>query len=407
MKRLTLGFPAAFLTFLVGGAAGLALVTHTPARPPLLPGDGTYIADSPTSTNKDEATLEMVFVLDTTGSMGGLIEGAKQRVWGIVNEVMQSPAHPAVRVGLVAYRDQGDEYVTRVLPLTSDLDKVYTTLMDYRAAGGGDTPEDVGRALADGVAQAGWTQDASALTRTAQIVFLVGDAPPHEDYEQEPATTATAALAAKRGMIVNTIQCGQLEGTREIWQAIAREGRGQYFAIAQDGGVQTITTPYDEQLSALSQRLGRTVTTYGGGAGEAGARFREDAKAAADKTEARVATAAPRAAQAERALNKALNEDAYANDLLQGIENGSLKLDAVKEEDLPDDLRKLSQGERAQEVARRLAERKRLRAEIVALAKQRDDYLVRERKRQAGRQDGFDTAVSTALKEQLLRKRIK
>jgi len=67
-----------------------------------------------------KATLEMVFVLDTTGSMGGLIDGAKQRIWGIVNGVMESPSRPSVRVGLVAYRDRGDAYVTKVLRLTAD-----------------------------------------------------------------------------------------------------------------------------------------------------------------------------------------------------------------------------------------------------------------------------------------------
>src|SRR5688572_25755260 len=122
--------------------------------------------------NRD--TLEMVFVLDTTGSMGGLIDGAKQRIWGIINDVMQKPSKPRVRVGLVAYRDNGDEYVTKVLPITEDLDKAYTTLMDYRADGGGDTPENVRRALADGVRNAGWSHARSNL---AQIVFLVGDAP--------------------------------------------------------------------------------------------------------------------------------------------------------------------------------------------------------------------------------------
>ena len=88
------------------------------------------------TANETKPRIEVCFVLDTTGSMGGLIEGAKQRIWGIVNEVMQSSAHPAVRIGLVAYRDRGDEYVTKVLPLTNDLDKVYSTLMDYQAGGG-------------------------------------------------------------------------------------------------------------------------------------------------------------------------------------------------------------------------------------------------------------------------------
>src|SRR5215217_6555133 len=108
-----------------------------------------------------------------------------------------TPAHPSVRVGLVAYRDHGDSYVTQVLPLTNDLDKVYTTLMEYRADGGGDGPEDVRRALADGVRKAGWSRPRA---NTAQIVFLVGDAPPHDDYGQEPDTLDTAAEAIKVGM---------------------------------------------------------------------------------------------------------------------------------------------------------------------------------------------------------------
>ena len=403
LQRLSLKFLVACLTFLVSiSVTAAVLVNSRPAVP-----NEPLTADPTPIANANDNTLEMVFVIDTTGSMGGLIEGAKQRVWGIVNEVMQSPAHPNVRVGLVAYRDVGDEYITKVLPLTSDLDKVYTTLMDYRADGGGDTPEDVRRALAEGVAQAGWAKDATQLQHTAQILFLVGDAPPHEDYKQEPATTETAAIAAKRGMIVNTIQCGQLDGTREVWQAIAREGGGQYFAIAQDGGVQAITTPYDDELSELSQKLGHTVVAYGGGAGPAGEAHRAEIVANANANEARVATAAPKAAQADRALNKALNSRAYADDLLQNIENGSVKLDAVKDEDLPDDLRKLSKEERKKEIDKRLAERKQLREQIVAVAKKRDGYIAAERRKQTGRQDGFDTAVATALKEQLSRKGIK
>ncbi|HYY42752.1 MAG TPA: vWA domain-containing protein, partial [Pyrinomonadaceae bacterium] len=335
MQRLTLRLLVALLTFLVSISVTAAVIINSPPAT-LPPVDAPPVAATAATSDN---TLELVFVLDTTGSMGGLLEGAKQRVWGVVNEVMQSGAHPSVRVGLVAYRDVGDEYVTKVLPLTSDLDKVYTTLMDYRADGGGDGPENVRRALADGIQQAGWSQD---TTRTAQIVFLVGDAPPHDDYEQEPATTATAAIAAKRGMIVNTIQCGQLDATRTVWQAIARAGHGQFFAIAQDGGVQAITTPYDDELSSLSQKLGRTSIAYGGGAGAAGDAYRAEITATSRASETKVATAAPKPAQAERALNKALNRDAYANDLLQSIENGSVKVDAVKTEDLPADLRKLS-----------------------------------------------------------------
>jgi Mg-chelatase subunit ChlD len=395
MKRFFLRFPSALLTFALGLGMVTALAksyTPEPSNP------------APNPNVNSEKTLEMVFVLDTTGSMGGLIDGAKQRIWGIINDVMQTPAHPAVRVGLVAYRDHGDSYVTQVLPVTNDLDKVYTTLMEYRADGGGDGPEDVRQALADGVRKAGWSKPQA---NTAQIVFLVGDAPPHDDYAQEPDTLATAADAIKNGMVVNTIQCGADEQTRQVWQQIARRGEGQYFAIAQDGGVQTIATPYDSRLSELGGRLGSTYLAYGGGAGAEGERFRNEAMAHQVATESAVAGNAPAPAQADRAVNKALNRDAYVGDLLQSIENGSVRLDDVETEDLPADLQKLPAGERKQEVERRLSERRKIRDEIVSLKRQRDDYIAAERKKRSGPQTGFDAAVASALKEQMAKKGIK
>ncbi|HEX8355296.1 MAG TPA: vWA domain-containing protein [Pyrinomonadaceae bacterium] len=398
MKRRLLRLSTAALTFAIGVGAASALVKTCACLPP---------AHDPPVVRKEKnagKTLEMVFVLDTTGSMGGLIDGAKQRIWGIVNEVMQTPARPDVRVGLVAYRDHGDQYVTQVLPLTNDLDKVYTTLMEYRADGGGDGPEDVRQALSDGVRKAGWSK---AAGDTAQIVFLVGDAPPHDDYVQEPDTLATAAEAVSAGMIVNTIQCGSDELTQKVWQQIARRGEGQYFRIAQDGGVQTVTTPYDSRLSELGNRLGSTYLAYGGGAGADGEKFREEAKARQVRTESAVAGAAPVMAQADRAVNKALNRDAYVGDLLQSIENGSVRLDDVKSEDLPGDVQKLSPAERKKEVERRLAERRKIRDEIVTLKKQRDAYVAAERMKHSGAPTGFDAAVAAALKEQLSRKGIK
>ena len=396
MNSLTFRITTALLTFVIGVAVATAWVFDS-RKPVIQP-------VSLLETGNDDSSLEMVFVLDTTGSMGGLIEGAKQRIWGIVNEVMQSASHPAVRIGLVAYRDRGDQYVTQVLPLTNDLDKVYSTLMDYQAGGGGDTPEDVRQALTDGVRRAGWSQSSS---RTAQIIFLVGDAPPHQDYRDEQDTAITATEAVQKGMIVNTIQCGSLAGTKEVWEVIAQRGQGQYFSIAQDGGVQAITTPYDEQLGQLANKLGGTYVAYGGGAGTEGERYREVRKEMADVAEARVATSAPLSAKADRALNKAVNADAYIGDLLQSIENGSVKLESVKDEDLPADMRKLSPEGRKQEIEKRLNERRELRAQIVSLSKQRGEFIASERKKNGGKQTGFDAAVATALKEQLSRKGIK
>jgi hypothetical protein len=199
-----------------------------------------------------------------------------------------------------------------------------------------------------------------------------------------------------------------MPGTQVAWQEIARRGQGQYFAIAQDGGVQSIVTPYDEQLGELGRKLGGTYTAYGGGAGEAGESYRASANANTTTTETRVAVEAAPATKADRALNKALNKEAYDGDLLQSLENGTVTIDSVKDEDLPSDLRKLSPAERKREIEKRLAERQQLRHEIVSLSKQRDDFITAERTRQnGGKPRGFDAAVAAALKEQLARKGIK
>ena len=401
MKRLFFRTTTAVLTFVLGVGVASAMLKGSAGEPAPQPIVEWPAPDKPSDGGK---TLEMVFVLDTTGSMGGLIDGAKQRIWGIINEVQQSPARPSVRVGLVAYRDRGDAYVTQILPVTNDLDKVYTTLMDFRADGGGDGPEDVRQALADGVHRAGWSKPSAD---TAQIVFLVGDAPPHDDYAQEPDTLATTANAVKAGMTVNTIQRAADDSTRQVWQTIAQRGEGRFFAIAQDGGVATVATPYDAKLSELGTKLGSTYLAYGGGAGPAGTAYREEARGRQIMAEDKVGRDAPAPAQAERAYNKALNREAYVGDLLQSIENGSVKLEDVKADDLPDELQKMKPEERQKEVGRRLAERKKMRDEIVSLSKQRDEYIAAERRKTAGGQSGFDSAVASALKEQMARKGIK
>ena len=393
MKSLSARILVAAITFIIG--VGVASIWLTRWR---------FVNEidpitNPVATEVPVARLEMVFVLDTTGSMGGLLDGAKQRIWGIVNGVMQT-SHASVRIGLVAYRDRGDAYVTKVLPLTDDLDKVYTTLMDYRAEGGGDLPEDVRTALADGLNRAGWSATAPDLT---QIMFLVGDAPPHNDYDNTVDTLTTATNAIQKGIIVNTIQCGNLAVTTQAWQAIARRGDGQYFAVPANGGVQAIATPYDEQLGELANKLGATFVSYGF-AGEADAEARRKAVATqAAATESRVLDA-PEEAKAERAVNKVLSNKAYVGDLLQDIENGSLKIEAINPADLPAWFQSMSPEQRRQEIEKRLAERREIRSQITTLSKQRADFIAAKEKKNGGERSGFDAVVSKVVQQQMVKR---
>src|SRR5437016_13311503 len=95
--------------------------------------------------------VEVVFCLDTTGSMGGLIDGAKQKIWAICNQIAGGKPTPDLKVGLVAYKDRGDTYVTKVFDLSADLDTIHAELKKFTADGGGDEPESVNQALDDAV----------------------------------------------------------------------------------------------------------------------------------------------------------------------------------------------------------------------------------------------------------------
>ena len=353
-----------------------------------------------------DRTIELVFAIDTTGSMGGLIDGAKQKVWRIINDVTQrqkaSNQKVLVRVGLVAYRDVGDHYVTRITPLSSDLDAVYSKLMNFRAEGGGDEPEHVRLAMSDALNATGWSArsnqndaygSSNGIGRLSQVLFLVGDAPPHDDYKQYPSAQQTAADAKGRGIVVNAIQVGNIQSTTPIWREVARKGGGEFFAIAQNGGVQSVSTPYDTRLAELGDDMSRRGVYYGSA--------REKIASEASGYTSSLA-AAPTSARADRAINKSINTEAayHASDLVQAIENKAVDLSTVKTEELPTEMQKMSQAERQAYIQQKIDERTKIRQEITELSKKRDQYL-REQGDQKGKADAFDYAVEKALQRQI------
>ena len=139
--------------------------------------------------------IEVCFVLDTTGSMGGLIEGAKQKIWSIANEMISAQPRPELKLGLIGYRDRGDEYVVKSFSLTDDIDAIYGHLREFQAGGGGDTPESVNEALAEAIHKMPWSSDSKVL----KIIFLVGDAPPHMDYPNGPKYPDLCTRSSEKG----------------------------------------------------------------------------------------------------------------------------------------------------------------------------------------------------------------
>jgi hypothetical protein len=343
-------------------------------------------------------TVEVAFVLDTTGSMGGLIEGAKRKIWSIATAIVDSNPDADVRMGLVAYRDIGDDYVTKTFDLTTDIQDLYANLLELKARGGGDWPESVNEALDVAVNKLRWT----LTSDTRRIVFLVGDAPPHMDYAQDVKYPTTLSVAKQKDIIVNAVLAGNARDTERVWRDIAQNGNGRFIPIPQDGGqVVIIETPFDEDIIILQREINGTVIPYGPAPMQ---------KRTEDKTRqlSQVAAAAPsQASEMASYLNKRAKASSEAvtgdGDLVSDVTAGRQKLSAVKDDELPANLRALKPEQRMDELNRQMTQRKALNEKLAALVAKRDKYVADIRDKAPPKASSFDRVVEDTLKAQIER----
>ncbi len=339
--------------------------------------------------------IEICFVLDTTGSMTGLIEGAKAKIWSIANQMIAAKATPKLKIALVAYRDRGDEYVTNVFDLTEDLDAVYGHLREFKAQGGGDEPESVNQALQEAVTKISWSSDHDVL----KIIFLVGDSPPHMDYSDDDKYQETCQLAMRKDLIINTVQCGKNPRTTPIWQAIAKLSEGSFVAIGQTGDMQVVSTPVDERLTELNVAIGATLVPYG---------HEEQRRVVADKQAAAEAASAPAAAD-RLAYNVARGRGVQGpGDLIDDLREGRGTLADLKREELPAEMQTMTREEQQEFLKQKAKKRQQLQEKINELLKQRQAFIDTElqKRLQAGHGNAFDTQVAQLLHDQARRKGI-
>ena len=343
-------------------------------------------------TTIDNPKVDVVFVLDTTGSMSGLIQTAKEKIWSIATTMASAQQNPEIRIGLVAYRDRGDDYVTKVVDLSGDLDSVYATLMDFEADGGGDTPESVNKALYDAVHNISWSQQDQAY----QVIFLVGDAPPHMNYN-EVRFPEIVASASEKGIVINTIQCGEIPTTVGPWTQIAGLSRGEFFQVEQAGGAVAFTTPYDEEIAELSAKLDDTRLYYG--TEEEKEKMRGKV-AATDKLH----EGASSASRARRGVfNASVGGRANLlgdNELVAAVASGTVDLEELDEDVLPETLKPMAPAEQEAFVAELAREREDLQRQIRDLSDDRDGYLAAKVDEAGGMKNSLDQKLYDAVKEQ-------
>lgn len=393
MKRPIKTLIASFA--LVAGTAlavGLYPPPKAPTAHPVAP------ITPPTQTIK-RPKIEVVFVLDTTSSMTGLIDAAKNNIWSIASTMASAQPTPEMHMGLVAFRDRGDAYITQVSDLSTDLDSMYAKLMDYRAEGGGDGPESVNQALNEAVTRISWSQDPNSY----KVIFLVGDAPPHMDYADDIKYPDTLKAATSKGIVINTIQAGDDTSTRQIWQQIASLNQGDYLQVSQSGNAVAVTTPFDDRLATLSRELDETRIFYGDADKRRTLELKTDA--------AKKSYAASPAAQAKRAEFNASAAGAanfFADsELINDVTTGRVKAEDIKPASLPAPLQSLSTEERKAVIEEKAKKRNEIQEQIAELGKQRQDYIAKELKSPEKIKDSLDGKIFETVRAQTKEKGLK
>lgn len=375
-------------------AAVIALLATTaPAR-----------ADDAKPAAADGKPIDLVLCLDVSGSMNGLIDSAKVKLWDIVNELARLKPTPNLRVALYSYGHTtypaANGWVRKEVDLTADLDDVYKALNGLTINGGN---EYVARVSKAALGEQKWSTDPGAL----KLIFVAGNEPVNQD--KEVTLDAVADLAKKNGVIVNTIYCGA-GGSPEAkgWEAFAGLCGGRYMNIDMNRAVRqvTIKTEFDDDILKLGEKLNGTYVAYG-----------RDGKKGAENQIAQDKNAfnAPAAkgpgggfgggggVAIARAQTKAT--DLYRNsqwDLVDRMKDKDFDLAKIKDEDLPDELKKLKPEERLDYLKKKQAERADLQKQILDLSAKRQKVLDAESAKQprTDAEKALDDAVKATIRDQ-------
>lgn len=348
---------------LLAGLAGSTRAGDPPAPTP---------APAPaTRAQAQGKPVDLVLCLDASGSMSGLIDAARKKLWDVVTLLAQARPTPRLRVALYRYGMSGldaERHVERLVPLTEDLDRVYEALSAITTDGG---DEFVGGVLARALDDLEWSRDDGAL----RVVYVAGNESADQDRERPFREVCDAARG--RGVLVNAIYCGPdgVEGDPAGWREVAQRGGGAYVAIDMNGTVQ-VDAPQDPELVRLGAALNGTYLPFGA----------DGARGCANQTaQDRNAEAASASTGAQRAAAKATG--LYSNgswDLVDARRAEGFDWAKLAEADLPEALRGKTPAERDAVLGELAARRQALQAQIQALAAARQRFVEAELARRAG-----------------------
>ncbi len=343
--------------------------------------------------------IKLAILLDTSNSMDGLINQAKNQLWKIVNQLAKAKDQygedPEIEIALYQYGNDNlsiySGYIQQVLSFTTELDELSERLFALRTRGGS---EYCGEVIKTSLEDLDWTDDAGDL----QMIFIAGNEPftqGNVPYQQ------ACGIANEKNVIVNTIFCGNYnEGRRTGWADGATLGLGRYMNINSDAKTIHYTSPYDKRISQLNIQLNHTYIPYG----TYGA-VKKEKQVAQD----RAAESLGSGNYAKRIASK--GSKVYKNkswDLVDAADDASFNMGEVEEEQLPAEMRGMSDADKKKYVAEHKAKRDGIKKEIAELNKKRETHVAQLKARDAANSDTkLDDAIIGAIVEQAESKNFK
>lgn len=209
------------------------------------------------SSNK---TLDLMIMCDTTGSMSDELEYLKCELENVVTRIKQENQNIPVRISVNFYRDEGDTYIVRDFPFISDIDEAVNEISQQTADGGGDNPEAVHEALDSAVNHHEWNND------SVKIMFLVLDAPPHDDEYVKDSVTKYVRMAAAEGIRIIPVSASGVDKSCEfLLRNMAFMTGGTYVFLTDDSGIgnsHTEPTIGSYNTEKLNDLMVRAVSEY-------------------------------------------------------------------------------------------------------------------------------------------------
>jgi len=228
-----------------------------------------------------------------------------------------------------------------------------------------------------------------------KVIFIAGN----EDFLQGNVTyTAACAKAKEKGVIINTIYCGdRMQGIREHWNLLGECGNGSFTNINQNEKVIDIPTPYDSTLLVLNNRLNATYIAYG-----AQGQYRANMQKEVDEANATLGNGMAAQRAAAKSMSNAYNNESW--DLVDAVKNDKDIINKLDKKTLPDNLKNKSTKELFLYVEQKQTDRSAIQKEMQTINDKRNIFIADAKKKMANTKgQTLETAVEASIREQVKR----